>query len=47
MLIQTWLRDMIRPDVFGYEHQSAPNWINESGLLNAVENGRIEFEVTV
>ena len=47
MLIQTWLTDMIWPDVFGYKHQSPPNWVNESGLLNAVENGRIEFEVTV
>ena len=47
MLIQTWLTDMIWPDVFGYKHPSAPNWINESGLLNAVENGRIEFEVAV
>ena len=44
ILIQTWLRDIIWPDIFMYKHQSPPNWIDESGLLNAVENGRVEFD---
>ena len=47
MLIQTWLRDIIWPDLLTYKNQSAPDWISESGLLNAVENGHIKFEALV
>lgn len=47
LLIQTWLRDIIWSDLFSYKHRSTPNWISDSGLLDAAEKGRIEFEAAV
>ena len=47
LLIATWLNDISQSTLVAGRERTVENWISESGLMNAAENGRIEFEATV
>ena len=47
LLLGTWLSDLTRSDLVGGAGQSAPTveWLDCSGLLESVRNGRVEYPV--
>ncbi len=47
LLIATWLNEISQPTLVADKYRDAQNWISKSGLMNAVENGRVEFETLV
>lgn len=47
LLIATWLNDISRSTLVADKHPNVQNWIRESGIMNAVENGRVEFQASV
>ncbi len=47
LLIATWLNDISHSTLFKEKNRNVQNWISESGIMNAVENGRVEFEALV
>ena len=47
LLIATWLNDISHSTMFTEKNRNVQNWISESGIMNAVENGRVEFEASV
>lgn len=47
LLIATWLNDISHSTLFTEKNRNVQNWISESGIKSAVENGRVEFEASV
>ena len=47
LIVSRWLGKMISFPDFVEDHGRIPDWLSESGLLDAVKNGRVEYEVAV
>ena len=45
LVVAAWLADLVRSDAAPKKLPDDQRWLQESGFLGAVKNGRVEFEV--